>query len=590
MSQPPVQPPGSPDHLGTHPVSQPGTSRRGRRIGYMAGGVVGVLAVGGAAAWAVTSFFGTGAQPADALPAKTVAYVSLDLDPSGGQKVEALKTLRKFPDIRKNLDLTGDDDDLRAKLFEEAIPEDCDLTFADDVKPWLGNRFAMAAVDTGADEPVVVGVVQISDADGAVKGAKALASCSDDAPSKLPMTVRGDWMTLSDTKAHADEVADLAEKKPLAQDSSFLKWTEKVGGAGLVNMYASAGAGDLLADQVDSISNPFASQSMAVEPAGPAEDSGPTLEDYLEMGFTEDEVISMGLLEEDASADPYSDDPYSDDSSQDTAMPAEVGKALRSFTGAAAVVRFKDGTLEFEAVADQGAKSTKDQADAGELVGSLPLDTAAAFGLALQPSWAEDLLDQIVEGSDGELDRDELIGQVQDQTGLVVPDDAQALLGDGLAFGVGSNLDTDSIKNAEDSDDLTELPVGLKVLADKAEVDRVLAALLSNLPPEAAVEAQKFLLTSGDDQETVISPNSDYRDELAETGSLSDSKRYRKVVDGGEWASVLFLNLNPIKDWVKDLDGVDADTMKNIEPLDALGMTVGNEDGMTRMRMRLVTD
>ena len=67
--------------------------------------VLGALVAGGAVvaggAWAATSFFATGSQPAEALPDSTIAYFSVDLDPSGGQKIEAIKTLRKFPGVHR---------------------------------------------------------------------------------------------------------------------------------------------------------------------------------------------------------------------------------------------------------------------------------------------------------------------------------------------------------------------------------------------------------------------------------------------------------------------------------------------------------
>ena len=82
------------------------------------GGLLGVLAVGGGAAWAASSLLDTGDQPAQALPAGTIGYLSVDLDPSGAQKVEAIQTLRKFPAFADQVDLDTDDD-LRERLFTE---------------------------------------------------------------------------------------------------------------------------------------------------------------------------------------------------------------------------------------------------------------------------------------------------------------------------------------------------------------------------------------------------------------------------------------------------------------------------------------
>jgi len=55
-------------------------------------GATAVVVAGGA--WAATSFFATGSQPAEALPDSTVAYASIDLDPSGGQKIVCLPSHR----------------------------------------------------------------------------------------------------------------------------------------------------------------------------------------------------------------------------------------------------------------------------------------------------------------------------------------------------------------------------------------------------------------------------------------------------------------------------------------------------------------
>ena len=77
--------------------------------------VVVLVAAGGFAAWRFLS--GGGPRPADVLPASTFGLVTLDLDPSGGQKVEAIKTLRKFPTFRDKSGLDPDSDPLK-RLFD----------------------------------------------------------------------------------------------------------------------------------------------------------------------------------------------------------------------------------------------------------------------------------------------------------------------------------------------------------------------------------------------------------------------------------------------------------------------------------------
>jgi hypothetical protein len=148
---------GGPEYLESSagsPVERSGSPIDRRKRVIALGGLVGVLAVGGGAVWAATSLLGTGAQPAEALPAGTLGYVSIDLDPSGDQKIEAIQTLRKFPEFKDQINLDTDDD-LRERLFEEITKSgECEgLDYEADVKPWLGSRAAFAAVDAGEDAP-----------------------------------------------------------------------------------------------------------------------------------------------------------------------------------------------------------------------------------------------------------------------------------------------------------------------------------------------------------------------------------------------------------------------------------------------------
>ena len=152
----------------------------------------------------------TGDQPAQALPAGTIGYVSVDLDPSGEQKIEAIRTLRKFPAFADNVDLDTDDD-LRERLFTELTESgECEgLDYAADVEPWLGDRAAVAAVDTGAESPSPVLVVQVTDAGGAEDGLATLQeTCGGDEvdSATAAWTVEGDWAVIGETVEITDQV------------------------------------------------------------------------------------------------------------------------------------------------------------------------------------------------------------------------------------------------------------------------------------------------------------------------------------------------------------------------------------------------
>src|SRR5689334_10884650 len=205
---------------------------RGGLIAVIASVVAVVLvAAGGFAAW--RWFNGGGPRPAEVLPASTLALVSVDLDPSGGQKVEAIKTLRKFPSFRDDVGLKPESDPLK-RLFDQMQKEGTckSLDYERDLKSWVGQRLGAGAVLLhGKAKPVVT--VQVSDADNARSGFPRLAKCMK--LSHYGWTLTDDYIVVSETTALAKEIVADGEKAPLSEDADFKKWTDEAGGAGIVN-------------------------------------------------------------------------------------------------------------------------------------------------------------------------------------------------------------------------------------------------------------------------------------------------------------------------------------------------------------------
>ena len=82
------------------PPDVPEPTSGGRRTAVVAAITAGTLAVVGVGAYAAVTFLSGGAGAETAMPAQsTLAVVSLDLDPSAKQKIEALRTLQKFPQL-----------------------------------------------------------------------------------------------------------------------------------------------------------------------------------------------------------------------------------------------------------------------------------------------------------------------------------------------------------------------------------------------------------------------------------------------------------------------------------------------------------
>jgi hypothetical protein len=536
---PPPADPGGPEYLdqsGGRPLepSDPDGSGGARRTTLVAvGAIAGLLAVGGGV-WAAMSFFASGPQPSEVLPSSTLGYASVDLDPSGGQKIEAFRMLDKFPAIKKELNGFDADDDLLEKVFSE-LEKDCDgLDYAEDVKPWLGYRFAAAAVDLGEDAPTPVGVIQVTDADAADAGLATLRDCAGSDVGGW--VIEGDWAVIAETEKLAQEVVDADGS--LADDETFQKWNGELGDAGVMSFYASPDAGALLLD------------SMSGFPMGMGGMSGMD-------GAVE------GLPEEE--------------------LPEEMTKALEDFQGMAATLRFDDGALEFEAVGAGGdtemANLATDRGD--DVMSTLPENTAVAIGFGLPEGWLTKALDQAATMSGGEMSADDLAAELEASTGLTVAD-LEALTGESAALALGSDVDLEKVFGSSDGSDL---PVGAKVKGDAAKIQDVVARLTESLgaPPET-------FGTDADGDLVAIGPNADYRAALLEDGGLGDTDAFQNVVREAEQASAIFYVNFDAGDWLTSLAEGDQEMTDNLEPLQGLGFSTWTTDEGAHAIFRLTTD
>lgn len=537
---PPSEPPtGSPETLDSRggapiPASKDGSG--GRRTAFIAAGAaIGAVGVAGLA-WAAWSFFATGAQPSEALPDSTLAYASIDLDPSGGQKIEALRTLRKFPAFKDQVGLKADDD-VREWIFDkiQGSTSGCEgLDYGDDIEPWLGDRFAVAAVDTGAEQPAPIFVVQVSDEDAADAGLKKLRACGGDTQTGA-WAISDGWALIGESQKIVDRVADDAADTSLADDDDFQHWTDAAGDGGIVSMYAAPDAGKALADNL----------------AGDLE--------------------SLGGLGGDVSA-----------------APDDMTAALKDFKGAAATVRFDDGGLELEMAADPAATGKSLTAgDAGaKAVSTLPEGTAAALGVSFADGWLTDLVDQVAKASGQSAD--DLLSEAGDTLGLDLPDDAETLVGDSLALAVDSDFDPSSLLSSPESGDSAGATgVGVKVIGDADGIEGVLDKLRT-----AAAGADGGVLDSDAKGDAVaIGPDADYRTALLEDGGLGGSDTFQRVVEhADEAAAVLFVDFGAGDDWLASLAGDDAEARDNLKPLDALGLSAWVSDDTAHAVLKVTTD
>ena len=140
--------------------------QRGRVLAIVAA-VIGVVALGAGGVFAFQELTDSGPQPESVLPSTAVAFLKVDLDPSAGQKVDALRFLRSFPAADRQLGVTSD---LRKVAFE-AIQDQGrlgKLDYAKDVEPWLGQRLGAGLVPDATTKEGVRPVIALSITDAVV--------------------------------------------------------------------------------------------------------------------------------------------------------------------------------------------------------------------------------------------------------------------------------------------------------------------------------------------------------------------------------------------------------------------------------------
>ena len=554
--------PGGPEYLDTSgfPGLSPERDHDNRNRLIALGAVVAGGAVIAGGAWAATSFFATGSQPAEALPASTIAYFSVDLDPSGGQKIEAIKTLRKFPGFTDKINLQTDDD-LRERVFEEITSSGgCEgLDYAADVKPWLGSRAAFAAVDLGEAQPAPVGVIQVTDAGKAEAGvAKLVDTCGgtggggSDAGAGSDVggwVVDGDWMVLAETTEIAQQVVDAAAGSTLADDASYDQWTGEAGDGGFMSMYVAKAAAQYLDD---------------------AAGMGSMFGGVPSMG----DMGGMGMTGEDPSATGGD-------------VPPELQQMIDDFDGAAATVRFNDGSVEIEyAMSNYQKDMTKfiDSKEGADLVASLPEDTVGAFGFSLKQGWAQAVLDYVKSTAPDESDTiDEQLAQFESETGLAFPEDVETLLGEGVTISLGSGIDPDAIANGGPG----EVPAGIRIKGDADKIQVVLDKIAAQAGPDVAPYLQ---VTKGADGVAVLALQDDYRSALEAGGDLGGTDAYSQVVAAGDAQSVFYVNFDADDDWLVRVTKDMPEVSKNVEPLSAFGASGWVDGDVIHGLVKLTTD
>ncbi len=221
-------------------IEAPEPPREKRRALVVAGSVAALGVIGGLA-WAGSNWLsgGGGPKPSEALPANTIAYAAVDLDPSGSQKIDAIRFVMKLPRGSSPAPDVTESSDVRRMLFEEIQSEGglSGLDYATDVEPWLGTRFGVALLPgEGGKEPTQLFVLPVKD------GAAARAGLAKLDKSTGACEVGTDFALCSSTSAAAAAAASAAKTSTLESQATFSGMLDRVGRNGVAEFWADAAA------------------------------------------------------------------------------------------------------------------------------------------------------------------------------------------------------------------------------------------------------------------------------------------------------------------------------------------------------------
>ena len=221
---------------GTHEMEfGPAPKRANARRALLVGGLVGaVVLVGAGGTYAWTALASKGGQPAEVIPSTAIGYVRFDLDPSAGQKIAATRFLGKLPKLKTE----GQDIDVKQTLWTWIAGSQKKLqglNYDTDVKPWLGDRAALAVMPGGTSaKPNIVLALQVTDEARARDGISKITTASgqDD----VEVTTKDGFAVITRKGAGSSLLSDLG-KGSLAANPTFSGDMSALGDQGIASMW-----------------------------------------------------------------------------------------------------------------------------------------------------------------------------------------------------------------------------------------------------------------------------------------------------------------------------------------------------------------
>ncbi|MDP9444802.1 MAG: DUF3352 domain-containing protein [Actinomycetota bacterium] len=562
---PPGPPPGPGAHSFGEPLPQPSSPRRGVLVAVVAAVVAAVaLPLGAFAVFRALS--GGGTQPHEVLPGSALAYFRIDVDPSATQKINALRFLDTFPSFAEVTGIDNPEDDVREVIYDALTKGTgcADVPFSD-VDAWLGERMGVAVLppEGKGPEPGFAVAVQVGDEQAARDGMAELMECGDEsngagsrgsAADEPGFAYLDGYLVVGATENLAEEHVAAAQEASLAENEQFAADMARLGEPGVASLWVSL---DGVVESFQGMLDIFGSGDGSVMAAPTGELATPP--------------------------GPEGPDPQG------------MAKAMRQlvadyYSSVAVAFRFEPDHAEVAAAVTGDAYTELEDANSVDL--QLPESTFLAVGIAdgdrrVGQQWDDMMKLMSDPGVNGGMDPQDMLDQLEAETGLSLPEDLQTLLGSHLAVGLG----TEGFEAALRTEDPTRLDVGARVDTDP-EAFLELVETVERLAAENGVPLR--LAHQEVDGGVVVASNDDYASALAEGGSLNDTDGYQAAVaepDGAE--SVVYFDFDQIEDTVLSLaggSGAGQRVVDNLEPIRGLGVSTRTREGYAEGVLRLTVN
>lgn len=611
------------DDTATAVSTTPAEPARRSRKGLVIGGSIaaGLLVLGGAGAAAYAMLGGGGEQPEEALPASTIGYVRIDLDPSAEQKINLLRLADRLPDLSEDLGIEITEDSDLKQVLAEAITTsgECEIDYEADVAPWIGERAALAAVPGDDGEPHPVGVLAVTDEDAARTAIESGLGCGETVDAaQVAFTSGYAIITDGTATAAADVVAD-AEESSLADDESFGADMEALGDAGLVSFWADAqSALDWSLESAGELPDDALTEEYLAELDGYTTMAGALRAnaDGIELEFltagdeellapyqTSGTSVAAALPETTLVAVAGSTAPDAIDDAweqfrelYDSMSSTLGGGALMSSTGTGITSPRAGLDTDVDPMADycrDAAESSlgitgDDLSPEDQMMMDAFMDACTGASTEEEPTtiaddpWGGTDQGGMGQGGMAPPDLDGMVALLADEYDIHLPDDLTTLAGEQVAVAVDSR----GLESLDTVQTMADVSVGVRTVGD-TDALQDLAGRIDSLLVEAG---QDSLATSPADDGFVFATNDAYATELAGDGGLGSTDVYRSVVADDEVSSVLFVDLDQLEGVLRPALESDPTGLAYLEPLRAVGMTSSADDSYMTATLRLSFD